>query len=108
MAWARSVISEALRQMQAECESSGRTDLWGVFQCRVVGPILEGAPPVDYRELVERFGFQSPTQASNALTTAKRMYARALRSAVGEYARDEHEIESEIEELKGILARCSG
>lgn len=108
VAWARGVISEALRHMEAECESSGRQDLWGVFQSRVVGPILEGTPPVDYRELVERFGFQSPTQASNALTTAKRMYARALRSAVGQYTEDEQEIESEIKDLQEILARCGG
>ncbi|MHC4177759.1 MAG: RNA polymerase sigma factor [Planctomycetota bacterium] len=106
VAWARGVVGEALSQMQAECEAEGRQDLWGVFQCRVVGPILEATPPADYRELVERFGFQSPTQASNALTTAKRMYARALRSAVGQYAQDEQEIESEIKELKEILARC--
>jgi DNA-directed RNA polymerase specialized sigma24 family protein len=106
--WARGVIAEALRQMQAECEASGRQDLWGVFQCRVVGPILEAAPPVDYKQLVERFGFRSPTQASNVLTTAKRMYARALRSAVSQYTQDEQEIESEIKELKEILARCGG
>lgn len=108
LAWARGVIAEALRQMQAECEASGRQDLWGVFQCRVVGPIMEATPPVDYRQLVERFGFQSPTQASNVLTTAKRMYARALRTAVGQYAQNEQEIESEIKELKEILARCGG
>jgi len=106
VAWARSVISEALRQMRQDCETSGRTDLWGVFDCRVVGPTLEGAPPTDYAQLVRRFGFRSPTQASNALTTAKRMYVRALRSAVGEYAEDEQEIESEISELKEILAQC--
>ena len=108
VAWARGVVSEALRQMQAECEETGRQDVWGVFQCRVIGPILEGTPPVDYRELIERFGFNSPTQASNVLTTAKRMYARALRSAVGQYTEDEDEVETEIEELKEILARCSG
>jgi len=106
VAWARGVIAEALRQMQAECESLGRQDIWGVFQCRVVGPILEAAPPVDYKQLVERFGFQSPTQAANVLTTAKRMYARALRSAVGQYTQDEQEIEAEINELKEVLARC--
>jgi len=106
VAWARGVIAEALRQMQAECEATGRQDLWGVFQCRVVGPILEGTPATDYKLLVERFGFQSPTQASNVLTTAKRMYARALRSAVGQYTQDEQEIESEIKDLKQILAQC--
>ncbi|NQU21966.1 MAG: hypothetical protein HQ567_11840 [Candidatus Nealsonbacteria bacterium] len=106
VAWARSVIKEALRQMRTECETSDRMQLWGVFECRVVGPTLEGAPAVDYGTLVERFGFRSPTQASNALTTAKRMYARALRCAVGEYAQDEHEVEAEIAELKEILGRA--
>ena len=106
VAWARGVVAEAIRQMRTECEETGRQDVWGVFQCRVIGPILEATPPVDYKQLVERFGFKSPTQASNVLTTAKRMYARALRSAVGQYAQDEEEIESEIEELKEILARC--
>lgn len=105
VAWARGLIAEALRQMQAECERSGRQDLWGVFQCRVVGPILEATAPVGYEQLVERFDFQSPTQASNALTTAKRMYARALRSAVGQYTDDDRQIDSEIEELKEVLAR---
>ena len=40
------------------------------------------------------------------MTTAKRMYARALRSAIGQYAKDHQEIESELIELKEILARC--
>jgi DNA-directed RNA polymerase specialized sigma24 family protein len=105
VAWARGLIAEALRRMQADCEELGRHDVWGVFQCRVVGPILEAAPPLGYAELVERFGFRSPVQASNVLTTAKRMYARALRSTVAQYAEDEQEIESEINELKDILAR---
>ncbi len=102
--WARGVIDEAMRQMRDECESTDRADLWAVFQCRVVGPILEGTPPVGYGQLVERFGFRSPSQASNALTTAKRMYARALRSTVAQYAADEEEIESELIELREILA----
>jgi len=106
LAWARGVINEALRKMRQQCESSGRMQLWGIFECRVVGPTLHAAAPIDYAQLVERFGFQSPSQASNALTTAKRMYARALRDAVSEYARDEEEIEAEIKELREILAQC--
>ncbi len=103
--WARGVILEALRRVREQCEATGRGDLWGVFECRVVRPSLENEEPPDYRELVTRFGFQSPTQASNALTTAKRMYARALREVVAEYAEGEEEIESEIEDLQKILAR---
>ena len=105
VAWARGVIDGALRQMHDECQSQGRTQIWGVFECRVIGPILEGTEPVDYQELVRRFSFQSPTQASNALTTAKRMYARALRDAVGQYAQGHDAIESEIDELRTVLAR---
>ena len=103
--WARGVIAEALEQMRQECEATDRLDLWGVFKCRVVGPTLDGTPPVGYAELIRRFGFRSPSQASNALTTAKRMYARALRSAVAQYAMDSQEIESELIELKEVLAR---
>ena len=106
VAWARGVIAEALRQMRDECELTGRPDLWGVFQCRVVLPTLEGTPPVSYAELVRRFRFHSPSQASNALTTAKRMYARALRSAIARYAVNPEEVESELIELKRILAKC--
>jgi len=106
VAWARSVIGEALQRMQQQCEDSGRTDVWGVFQCRLVDPLLKGVPPIDYDGLVERFGLTSPAQASNVLVTGKRMYARALRSVVAEYATDEEEIESEIRDLQEILARC--
>lgn len=105
VAWARGVVAEALRQMRAQCENSDRMQIWDVFECRVVGPILEGAQPLGYAQLVKRFGFHSPSQASNVLTTAKRMYARALREAVGKYARDELEIETEIAELKQILTQ---
>ena len=78
--------------------------MWGVFECRVAEPTLQGSPPADYAELVRRFHLQSPSQASNVLMTGKRMYARALRAVVGEYAEDRQEIESEIEELRQILA----
>ncbi len=103
IAWARGVIDQAVTQMHTECEKSGRMDVWGVFECRILGPTLEGTEPLDYRQLVERFGFRSPSEASNVLVTAKRMYARTLRSVVGQYARDDEEIGSEIAELREIL-----
>jgi RNA polymerase sigma-70 factor (ECF subfamily) len=103
--WARGVLAEAIRRMRNECEAAGRLDVWGVFECRILAPILEGAEPADYRELVRRFGLRSPSQASNVLMTAKRMYGRVLRGVVGEYARDAQEVDEEIGELRDILAR---
>ncbi|NLX96013.1 MAG: hypothetical protein GXY83_07545 [Rhodopirellula sp.] len=103
-AWARQIIRDALNRMQEECERSQRAELWGLFDFRVVRPMLEGTPAPDYRELVARFGYPSPVHANNALVTAKRMYARILRAVIGEYTRDEGEIDSEIVELHRVLA----
>ena len=105
--WARQVIDDALRRMCSMCETSGRPDLWQIFRLRVAAPILEAAEPIDYGELVQKFGFASPSQASNALITAKRMYARALREVISEYACDEAGIDTELMELHQALARSS-
>ncbi len=104
--WARRVLDEAVQRMRDECLASGREDAWGMFECRVLAPSVSGTEPADYGELVRRFGFQSPSQASNALVTAKRMYARTLRSVVGEYTRDAAEIEEEIQELQRIVTKA--
>jgi DNA-directed RNA polymerase specialized sigma24 family protein len=104
-AWAREVIAEALRRLQSECEASGRSAYWGVFEARVVAPILDGIKLPGYEELIAKFGFESPRAASNALITAKRMFVRALRSVVSEYAKDEGEVDAEIQELIAILSQ---
>jgi RNA polymerase sigma-70 factor (ECF subfamily) len=105
VAWARELLAEVLRRMRHECTEGGREDLWGVFECRVLEPTLEGAPVLPYEQLVERFGFRSPSQAANALVTAKRLFARTLRAVVSEYAGDEAAVEEEIRDLQQILAR---
>lgn len=102
--WAREVLSHALSLMRQECRESDRGDVWGVFHCRLVAPLLEGAAPADYETIVEQYGLKSPAQASNVLITGKRMFARALRATVGEYTRDHEEIDAEIDQLQQILA----
>lgn len=104
--WARQTLADGVRRMRQECETSGRPELWGLFELRVLGPSLEGATPPPYEEVVRRFGFQTPAQASNALTTTKRMFVRILRCLVGEYAESEREIDEEIDDLKAVLARA--
>ena len=107
VAWARATLDEALRRMRAECQQKGRPDLWGVFEHRVLAETLGGAAPLSYEELVERFAFRSPAQASNALMTAKRMFARTLREVLAEYAGGEGEdgVEAELRDLHEILQR---
>jgi RNA polymerase sigma-70 factor (ECF subfamily) len=103
--WGRQILRRVLAEMRAECESSGRTDIWGVFDSRIVQPILARTKPLPYEALVQRFNLQSPMQASNMLITGKRMFARILRAVVSEYAEDD-EIEDEIEELRQIFSQA--
>jgi RNA polymerase sigma-70 factor (ECF subfamily) len=104
VAWARQVINEALRRMEQECGAGGRDDVWAVFEQRVVGPTLLGRPAPPYEQLVEGIGFASPTQASNCLVTAKRMFARTLRQVVTEYAGEDANVEAELRDLMSILS----
>ena len=103
VAWARQLLHQTIAAMESQCRSSGRADVWGVFEARVLGPVIEGRPPTDYEELVRRFAFQSPTQAANVLVTAKRMFQRTLRAAVEAYAGSQAAVEEEIEDLWRIL-----
>lgn len=104
-AWAKQLLNQVIERMEAECQTDGRPDIWRVFQGRVIAPIMEGADPTDYDEIVAECGFKSPAQASNALVTGKRMFARLLRSAIAEYASSDEEIEVEIQELEAVLGR---
>jgi len=102
--WARRIMALAIERMGRECAEKGRSDLWEIFSCRVLEPALAHAPIPPYESLVRRFGFQSPSQASNLLITAKRMFRRALAATVRDTVGDEVQVEEEIRELKAILA----
>jgi RNA polymerase sigma-70 factor (ECF subfamily) len=104
VSWARQVLADAVNAMQAECLASGRGDVWGVFEGRVLSPLLHGGEQVSYADLVARYGFVSPSQASNVLVTANRMFVRELRKVVGAYTSTDAEADEEIADLRRILA----
>lgn len=103
--WARQVLARTVERMRAECLSTDRQALFGVLEARTLGPIFDDSAPMPYEELVARFGLRSPTEASNLLITAKRMFARTLREVVRETVADGREVETEIRELKKILSK---
>jgi len=105
VAWAQQVLREAVQRMRDYCEESGRHDVWGIFEARVLAPTLEDAEPVPYEQLVSRYRLQSLEQAANLLATAKRTFSRAMRSVISEYEQDDSAIDAEIAELRGILGR---
>jgi len=104
--WAQEVIAAALMNMRSECETSNRLDVWGVFEGRLLSAVLEESPETGYEELIQRFGFKSPSHAFNALNTAKRMFKRHLQSVIAEYAPGDTEVVEELRELKERLLRA--
>jgi RNA polymerase sigma-70 factor (ECF subfamily) len=106
VAWARELLAQAIRRTKDEAIGSGRPDVWGVFETRVLDPMLRDIEPLEYDELVRRFGLTSPSQASNLLVTGKRMFARNLRALVAEYAREDADIDEEIADLTAILSKA--
>lgn len=96
IAWAAEVVAEARRRMRAECEASGRDDVWAVFADRVIGPTLDRAEPTPYAELAARLGLASEAQAANLLVTGKRAFTRALRAVVADYVTDEGLVDEEV------------
>jgi RNA polymerase sigma-70 factor (ECF subfamily) len=103
--WARQILTQTVERLRAECRSKERQVLLGVLEARILGPILDDSPLMPYEELVARFGLRSPSEASNLLITAKRLFARVLREVVRETVANEGDVEPEIQELKRILAK---
>lgn len=103
VAWGREVIRKVLSLMKADCKKKGQTAMWGIFEDRVVGPLIAGRRETPYKDLVTRFDLKSPGEAGNLFTTAKRKFRRILDTVVSEYSADD--VEGEIRELYEVLAR---
>jgi len=112
LAWAQTVLAETLRRMEAYCKQPGkdqprRGHFWEIFRIRTLEPIFNDAPQVPYDELVERFGLKSPTEASNTLLTAKRIFKKHLDDVINQYAGQDTATAVEIQALKEFLERLA-
>lgn len=103
--WARQVLARTLDRIREECRIKDRQILWQVLEARILDPIFNHAPVMPYDELVAQFGLRSPSEASNLLITAKRMFVRVLQDVVRETVSDDREVNIEIKELHRILSR---
>ena len=112
LAWARTVLAEALRRMEADCKKPGkdqprRSLIWEMFRVRLLEPVFNNAPQVPYDELVGRFALKSPLEASNTLLSAKRIFKGHLDDVIHEYAGRDAATALEVQALKDFLARLS-
>src|SRR5205809_718953 len=105
IAWLRTLLAETLQRMERSCAISDSAHIWKIFESRVLQPNLEGTEPMPYEQLVAQFGLKSPSQATNALATAKRMFARHLRDVIAQYESGDQAVRAEIEALRDFLAK---
>jgi hypothetical protein len=106
--WARTVLAEALGEMETDCKDPGaeqprRSQIWEMFRIRILDPIFNEIAPVPYEQLIERFGLKSPTDASNMLLSAKRIFKAHLGRVVAGYAGADRATAAEIQALNSFL-----
>jgi|SRR5271170_2725057 len=112
LAWARIVLAETLRRMEADCknpqeEQPRRSQIWEMFRLRLLEPVFNDAEPPAYERLIEQFGLKSPTDASNTLLSAKRIFKAHLNKVINEYAGQDAATVAEIQALEDFLVRLA-
>jgi hypothetical protein len=112
LTWVRTVLAETLRRMEADCkdpaaEQPRRSQIWEMFRIRLLEPLFNDAPQVPYEELIESFGLKSPTDASNMLLSAKRIFKTHLTRVIKEYAGQDAATAEEIRALEEFVARLA-
>ena len=112
LAWARTVLVETLRRMEADCKDPAadqprRGHIWEIFRLRILEPVFNDATPPAYDQLIEQFGLKSPTDASNTLLSAKRIFKAHLNQVIREYAGKDAATATEIQELEKFLGRLA-
>jgi hypothetical protein len=112
LAWARTVLAETLRRMEIDCrdpaaEQPRRSHIWEMFQLRLLDPVFNDAEPPPYEQLIERFRLKSPTDASNTLLSAKRIFKTHLNQVIQQYAGQDAATVAEIKALEDFLVRLA-
>jgi hypothetical protein len=78
-----------------------------MFRLRLLDPIFEETEPPPYEQLVARFELRSPTDASNLLLSAKRIFKMHLGRVIKEYAEQDAATTAEIQALEEFLGRLA-
>lgn len=113
LTWVRTVLAETLRRMEADCNDPAagqprRGYIWEMFRLRLLEPIFNDAPQPAYDELIGRFNLKSPTDASNLLLSAKRIFKSHLTRVIKEYAEQDAATAAEIAALEQFVEQLAG
>jgi DNA-directed RNA polymerase specialized sigma24 family protein len=101
--WAIAVMKECVERLNEALRKDGREDLFFIFETRFRAPLLDGAEPVPYEDIAERFSIASPLKAANLFTTVKRRFRKAMNETLGGYGYEGEELKNAENELIELL-----
>jgi hypothetical protein len=112
LTWVRTVLARVLREMEEDCKNPAadqprRGHIWEMFRLRLLEPVFNDAPSPPYDELIARFGLRSPTDASNLLLSAKRIFKSHLNRVIQDYAGQDAATAAEIQALEEFISRLA-
>jgi RNA polymerase sigma factor (sigma-70 family) len=102
--WARTVLDQAIRRLEASCVKDNMTAQWSVFEQRVLRPASHGAAPAPIEDLMAELHVGSAQEVYSMLQTMKRRFHRALVAVVAQTVRNPDEAEQELADLLRVLA----
>jgi RNA polymerase sigma-70 factor (ECF subfamily) len=104
-AWATQIIDEVINQVEQQCRKTNKIKHWQIFHAKILNPIIKNRPSPAHKELCEKFGIDNETKASNMIITVKRSFRRALEDQLRRFVRADSEVEEELTELLGAVAK---
>lgn len=112
LTWVRTVLSQVLREMEEDCKNPAadqprRTYIWEMFRLRLLDPVFNDTAPPPYDDLIARFDLRSPTDASNLLLSAKRIFKSHLNRVIRDYAGQDSATAAEIQALEDFISRLA-
>jgi len=102
-AWKADLLDRVLAEVHDRYVRQGMEGHWGVFQDRLVGPVMNDRPPVPYAEICRRYGIENETTAANMLKTAKRLFRSILVKHVRQTVVRGEAVGEELREIFGFL-----
>jgi RNA polymerase sigma-70 factor (ECF subfamily) len=97
--WARSLVTMAVKRVEAECEASGQRQNFDLFRRRY---LADPGELLSWREVGKPFGLDEKTARSRAETAARR-FRSALRELIASDLGTGREVDSELRAVIALL-----
>jgi hypothetical protein len=106
-AWISSLLEQVLEEVQKKCSNRNLTVHWQVFRDRVVLPILNRTEVLSMKEICDKYGIEGTIEASNMITTVKRLFQTVLRQHIRNSVISDEDTSDELELIKRFFPRNS-